>query len=100
MVAGVLTTATLAVGALGCGLWASSEHERYSDEGVALAEREDARSRGKTIALVADGLWVGAAAAAALTAYWYHESKDETARDDRTVRVTPAGAGLVVQGAF
>lgn len=70
VLAGGLTVG-LAAGATTFGLLAIGKHSTFADESVPYAEREDARTSGKRMALLADGLLVGTVVAAGVTAYYY-----------------------------
>jgi hypothetical protein len=64
-------TATFGIAATVTGLMALSAHDTFADDTLMAAEREDARDRGKALALTTDLLTVGAVAGAAYTAYYY-----------------------------
>lgn len=67
---GAAAAALLGVGAV-TGILAVGRHGTFTSADATATEREDARSSGKTLALVTDVTLVGGVAAAGFTAYWY-----------------------------
>jgi hypothetical protein len=93
------------------GIAAVSKHGTYTDARLPASERADARSSGKTFALVTDLCLVGALGAAAFTAYWYQfkyrpqarvfaERREAQAKVDVIPWVQPQAGGLSVAGSF
>lgn len=107
---GLVATGAFGAGALVTGFMARAKHATYEDETKPLDEREDARKAGKTLALVTDGLLVGAVVSAGFTAYWYWgvvkpaEAESGAVATSKQSIWTPyvgAGeAGLAVMGSF
>ncbi len=98
---GVGATATFAVAAVVTGLLAKSDHDGFAEPTYAKQQREDARGSGKIFALATDGLLLGTATAAALTAYWYYFKLEESP-DRTTATIVPwvgsDGAGVSLSG--
>lgn len=94
------------------GIMAIGKHGTFTDPMSSQSERDDARSSGKTLALVTDLSIVGAVGAAALTAYWYQFKYRPQARAqaehpgqgqaklDVLPWVQPQAGGLSVAGSF
>ena len=107
---GLVATGAFGAGALVTGFMARAKHATYEDETKPIDEREDARKAGKTLALVTDGLLVGAVVSAGFTAYWYWgvvkpaENDATTMASSKRSIWTPyvgAGeAGFAVMGSF
>jgi hypothetical protein len=106
-------TAGFVLIAAATGMVAIGKHGTYTDPAATPAERADARSSGKTLALVTDLCLVGAVGAAAFTAYWYQykykpakalrdapESSPPTAKVDVLPWVQPQAGGLSLAGSF
>ena len=58
-------------GATVTGVMALGRHETFVDDGASPTRRENARTEGKNLALITDGLIVGGVVAAGVTAYYY-----------------------------
>ena len=99
---GVGVTSVLAIGWGLAGVEALEAHGEYADSSLSLAERADARDRGKAWALTSDVLLAGTLAAAAFTTWWYvaHERDDGDARAEARILpyVAPSGGGFAVCG--
>ena len=100
-------TATLALAASATGLAALAKHDAFRDPAVEADERSAAQAAGRRLALTADLLWVGAAAAGAVTGYLYmsreRDAEAEEARGGRigwSATASAEGAGLVLGGVF
>jgi hypothetical protein len=91
------------------GIVAVAKHGTYTGN-VTASERADARSSGKTFALVTDLCFVGMLGAAAFTAYWYQykyrpqarafAERQQQAKVDVVPWVQPDAGGLSVSGSF
>jgi hypothetical protein len=107
---GVGATGGLVLVATITGIVAIGKHGTATDGGVSPAAREDAKSSGKTLALVTDLCLVGAVGAAAFTAYWYQykyrpqaralAERQAQAKVDVVPWVQPQAGGLSVAGQF
>jgi hypothetical protein len=108
--AGVGATGGLVLVATITGIIAIGKHGTATDGDAVPAVREDAKSSGKTLALVTDLCLVGAVGAAAFTAYWYRykyrpkaralAERQEQAKVDVVPWVQPQAGGLSVAGSF
>ncbi len=102
-VGGGVTVAALG-GAVATGLMAMGKNRTFKDS-MSATEREDARTSGKNLALITDGLIVGTLVAAGATTYYYlkiyrprsrdhaHQMKAYREQHDEYARVMPRGAG-------
>lgn len=103
---GLGVTGGLAIGATVTGLLALSRHDTFEDPDATPAERDDAQSSGKTLALVTDAMIIGALAAGTYTAFYYFtvykKRKDHPEADSISVvpTATPTTAGLAIGGRF
>lgn len=113
LILGSALAVSLGAGATFTGLSAVSRESTANDESASLAARDDARSSGKTLALVTDVLVIGAVAAAAYTTYQYFSvyrpkarayEEQERRRNDPKYWASPYvhgnGGGLVFGGRF
>ncbi|MGE0869685.1 MAG: PEGA domain-containing protein [Kofleriaceae bacterium] len=72
------------------GLAAMSAHDTYVDSGTTRHERDDARARGRTLALASDVSLAAALVAGGMTVYWYFASYRPMLRASRAkVEVAP-----------
>lgn len=115
--AGVAGAATLGAGVL--GILALRQHATFTAPDTAAPDREDARTRGKQLALLGDVSLATAAAAAGFTMYWYIfryrqdsrqlasdpagdpvHNQSRLAKLDAVPWVQPQSAGVVLAGSF
>jgi PEGA domain len=68
---GAGVTAVAIAGASALGILAIREHDTFTSPSTGEAGREDARDRGRRLALLSDASLATAAIAAGFTAYWY-----------------------------
>jgi len=94
-----LSGALLVTGAVTGGL-ALGKNNEYKDANTSIEQRLDLRDQGKTLQWISTGTFIagGVAAGAATLLYFYtdwHREKTQV-----SASVSPAGAALVLQGAF
>ena len=111
LIIGIAATSALTVAAVITGLLAVSDHTTYADASLPIAQREDARSSGRALAITTDCLIVGAIAAGAYTTYWYVKHRHQGGEAEGPPAsekpeaalapyVTADGAGIAVLGRF
>jgi hypothetical protein len=73
LILGGAATGVLWGGAAVTGIMATRRHDIFVDDTASVGRRENARTEGKNLAVVTDGLILGGAVAAAITTYYYLE---------------------------
>ena len=96
MILGGTVTVGLVGGAVATGLMAVGRHDTFVDESSSANRRENARTEGKTLALVTDAMIAGSVIAAGITTYYYLKVyKPKVRSHERMVRDRASGVGAL-----